>query len=101
SMSPNTLYRVVFTVASSDTSPPNGMFRIGSEDLQVSYRLRYYPATAPDADGEDYPVYFETHDTVSGLDDFYLVFEIADFENTQGGTITLTGVTVDSHAEIP
>lgn len=101
SMSADTLYRVVFTVASSDASPPNGMFRIGAEDLQVSYRLRYYLATAPDADGEDYPVYFESHDFVSGLDDFYLAFEIADFENTQGGTITLTGVTLESHDLIP
>lgn len=101
SMAPDTLYRVVFTVSSSDTSPPNGMFRIASEDLQVSYRVRYYLAIAPDSDGEDYPVYFETHNFVTGQDDFYLAYEIADFENSQGGTITLTSVDIESHPVIP
>lgn len=101
SMTDDTLYRVVFTIASSDASPPNGMVRVSAQDFQATYRLKYYPATAPDADGEDYPIYFESHDFVSGLDGFFLVFEIGDFENTLGGTITLTGVTVDSRPTIP
>ena len=93
----NQLYRAVFTVRSSDTSPPNGMFRIASQDLQVSYRLRYYPAEAPDTDGEEYPVYFETHDYVPGQAAYNLNFEIADFESTRGGAITLTDTSVQHH----
>lgn len=97
SMTPETLYRVVFTVASSNPSPPNGMLRVTSEDYQVSYRLKFYLPSTSDADGEDYPIYFESHDTVYGRDRFFLSFEIADFEYTQGGILTLTDVTIESH----
>ncbi|MCD6385824.1 hypothetical protein J7M23_08620 [Candidatus Sumerlaeota bacterium] len=97
----NQLYRAIFTIQSSDSSPPNGMLRVASQDNQVNYRLSYYSATKPDSDGEDYPIYFETHDYESSANHFFLNFEIADFENTQGGTITLTNVTVERHDLLP
>jgi len=100
-MADNKLYRVLFNIASTATAPPNGMVRVSSQDTQVSYRLSYAPATAPDSDGEVYPLYFETHEYVSGLNGFNLNFEIADFENTLGGTITLTDVVVENHDLIP
>jgi hypothetical protein len=97
SYSAATLYRATFDVSSSDSNPPNGMFRVSSEDSQMSYRLKYYAALAPDADGEDYTVYFETHDYEVAYPNFNLNFEIGDFEPTQGGTLSLDTVTVESH----
>lgn len=97
----NQLYRAIFTVQSSDSAPPNGMLRVSSEDNQVSYRLSYYPMTQPDADGEEYPIYFETHDYEPGANHFFLNFEIGDFENNRGGTITLTNVVVQRHDLLP
>ena len=73
------------------------MFRVSSEDSQMSYRLKYYAARAPDSDGEDYIVYFETHDYEVAYPNFNLNFEIADFEDTQGGTLSLDDVTVESY----
>lgn len=100
-MEADKLYRAIFSIASSDAAPPNGMVRVNAQDTQVAYRLSYAPATAPDADGEDYPLYFESHDFVTGQDGFNLNFEIADFEATLGGTITLTGVVVENNNLIP
>jgi len=93
-------YRTIFRLQSSDANPPNGMMRISSEDYQVSYRLKYYYQTAPDTDGEDYPLYFETHEYIPKLNKVSLNFEIADFESTQGGVLTLTDVTMQKH-DIP
>ena len=77
------------------------MVRVTSEDYQVSYRLRYAPDTAPDSDGEEYPLYFEPHDQFPGRDGFALNFEIADFESDRGGTITLNDVVVEHRDVIP
>ncbi len=95
------LYRVGFTVSSSATSPPNGMFRIQSQDNQVSYRLRYFPSLAPDADGEYYPIFFYTHEYVPGEAGFNLNYEIADFEGNLGGWITLEDVQIDRTLSCP
>ncbi len=91
------LYRAVFSIASSDVAPPNGMVRVISEDYQVAYRVRWYPDTAPGAVPGEYPVYFETHDYIPALNHFEIAFEIADFEFDRGGTITLSDVVVEHH----
>lgn len=89
------VYRALFTVASSDTAPPNGYVRVSTGDLQVAYRLSWLAGTAPDADGEAYPLWFETQaDVAGGNYGASLNFECADFEPDRGGTITLTDVTV-------
>ena len=95
------LYRAGFTVSSSDTSPPNGALRVAAADNQVGYRLKYYPATKPGSGGTTYPIYFETHDYETGVDDFFLNFELMDFESGQGGTITLTNAIVERHDLLP
>lgn len=99
-MAADKLYRALFTISSSDTSPPNGMVRVSSEDLQVAYRFSYLLSDAPDSDGEVYPIYLESHDMVSGQEGMLFVLEIADFEDNQGGTITLSSVTVEN-TDIP
>ncbi len=97
----NQLYRALFTIQSSDSSPPNGAMRVAAADNQVSYRLKYYLAEKPSASGTTYPVYFETHDYVPAANTFNLNFEVMDFEGTQGGTITLTDVDVERHNLLP
>ncbi len=100
-MVPDTLYRAVWTVASSDANPPNAFFRAQASDFQVSNRLKLLYLSAPDADGEDYTMYWEAHEPYGDSKAFQLVFEIGDFEAEQGGTITLSNVSVDSQPVIP
>jgi hypothetical protein len=102
SMSVDILYRVLATVASSDTSPPEAYMRVTSRDFQVTYRFKASGlAVAPDADGEVYPIYFEDHEAVGGQEGFNLAFELFDGDAARGGTVTLTDVDVESHALIP
>jgi len=97
-MEDDRIYEIKFEVTSDDANPPNGMFRVASGDLQVSYRLQYYYLAAPDSDGEIYPIYFETHDYVPGQSGFNLNFEIAAFEDVCGGSITLGYLHIQHHA---
>lgn len=89
------IYRAVFTIRSSDTQNPWCMVRVNSEDFQVSYRLTSYTPVQPDADGNEYALYFRQHENVPTLDGFGLFFELGDFEATKGGTQTLTEVKVE------
>jgi hypothetical protein len=101
-ISTGNIYRVLATVASSDASPPQALIRTNSADAQVSARFTASSlSAAPDADGEVYPIYFGVHEQVSGQEGFNISFEIGDFDSARGGTITLTDVTVESHAVIP
>lgn len=94
---PNQLYRATFNISSADVNTMLGAVRVQSNDYNWAARLRFYGATAPDVDGNPYPIYFET---TSGTH-FFLNFEGMDFENTRGGTNTLTTVTVERHSIIP
>lgn len=94
--SPDKLYRAEFNISSADTNTIYGGVRANSNDYNWTARLRFYGATAPDIDGNIYPLYFET---ASGTH-FFLNFEGMDFENFRSGTNTLTNVLVETH-DIP
>jgi len=102
-MAADTLYRVLPIVSSSDANPPECYIRVNSQDFQVTYRYKASGASvAPDSDGEVYPVYFESHDMVSGAEGFNIGLEIFDGDSTtRGGTITLTTIVAESHALLP
>lgn len=93
------LYRAEFVIVSSDVDPPNGRVRVNSKDYMVGYNLRYYGPVAPNEVGRSYVIYFETPPYF--FPNFGLAFDITDFENDRGGTITLTDVTVERHPLIP
>jgi len=99
----DTMYRAIFSVSSSDAGPlPQGMVRVNSTDLQVAYRLTFYDAVGPTSGGVDYPLYFESHTTrPAPADTFGLYFELGDFSTGESGTMTLTGVTVESMPVLP
>jgi len=99
----DTMYRAVFTISSSDTTTlPQCMVRVNAADLQVAYRLTAYDPVGPDSDGNDYPVYFESHDFLaSPLDVIGLAFELGDFETGTAGTFTLTNASVQSMPVLP
>ncbi len=95
----DSLYRAEFSLTSSDTLD-RVLLRASSSDLQASYRLTIYGEIGPDSDGEDYALYFEPHDFISGNDQFGLFFEVSDNRSDVGGEVTLTDVLLQRHAGI-
>jgi hypothetical protein len=91
------LYKVAFTLESTSAKTPQTLIRVSSGDLQLASRYTIYAAAGPDADGETYPIYFQTHEYASD-NTMSLNFELADFASDEGGTLTLTDVTVQRQA---
>jgi hypothetical protein len=90
-------YKSAFTVESTSAKTPQTMVRVSSGDFQAAHRYTVYAAAGPDADGEIYTLYFETHDLASDTT-FSLNFEDGDFATDEGGTLTLTDVTLQRQA---
>lgn len=95
---PGKLHRAIFTLSSA--SGPNtflGAVGAGSADYNWFLRCRYYAPIVPDADGNNYTIFFET---TTGPQ-FYLVYEGMDFENTRGGINVLTNVLLEERNIMP
>ena len=93
------IYRAVFTVRTADENSPWCMLRINSQDQQVAHRFTVYAPAQSGPDGNQYTLYFTRHEIAYGYDGFDLFFELADFNYTKAGALTLSKVRVE-HKDI-